>query len=65
MAAKKETVYFVNEEELGEGWLANDPENMIEWLDAFLGNLEDDEPVTVKFVKRKMTRKEINDLPEA
>lgn len=64
MAAKKETVYFINEEEVGEGYLLRAPESMIEWLDTFLDNLEENEPVTVKFKKCKMTQKEINDLPE-
>lgn len=64
MAAKKEIVYFINDDDLNMGWLANDRQSANEWFNVFLDNLEENEPATVNFVKRKMTQKEINNLPE-
>lgn len=64
MPAKKETVYFINEDDLNMGWLANDRQSANEWFNAFLDNLEENEPAMVNFVKRKMTQKQIDDLPE-
>jgi hypothetical protein len=60
----KQTVYFINEDELNMGWLAHDPESMINWLETFLDNLHEGEEVIVKFKKREMTRAEIEALPE-
>ncbi len=62
---EKEIIYFIDEEDFGEGYLANSRQSAHEWLNAFLDNLEDGENgVTVKFKRKDMTKEEFEAIPE-
>ena len=65
VVAPKEIVYFINSEEEGLGAHANSLESALQWLAAFLENLDDgDAPSRVVFFRRDMTKAEIDALPQ-
>lgn len=59
-----EVVIFIDDEDFGEGMLANSKESAREWFEAFLENLEDGYAITVNFKRQDMTAAELAALPE-
>lgn len=60
----KEVVFFIDEEDFGEGYLLNSRRSAHEWLDAFFDNLEPAEVQAVRFKREHMTKEEIEALPD-
>ncbi len=60
----REKVYFIDEEDFGEGLLAHSLHSAHQWFDAFWENLGDREISIVRFQKQAMTKAEIDAMPE-